>query len=389
MKKYFTIGLGIVILLSLGLIAWGAYLNMQGEHTIASRMEGRKLALTGERAAARTLKPVMILDEARLTSKNMADAVALVDGRLVKSYKNINDKVSEGTLLFQIVNDELPMKQKQADSDILKAEAEYTRAQNSYDRYQRLIDYHATSLEKLDEARANFRAAAANVEAAKAAREQLEVLASRQQVMAPLSGSVILTYKNVGSYVTAGTPIALVGDFSELYFTETIPSELAKMLTVGDTLTIELHESDTASVTGTSEVGTSLKGDSDNKVTAYPVVVTSIMDDADDSIDCDVEFRLINSKLHLNPQTYRHLRLLLKEPVTALAVPLQAMLDSRNNSVFVLTEDGVIERREVQTGLDDGEYIEILAGLQEGDIVITSNTDGLESGMAADVALEE
>lgn len=387
MKKYFAIGLAIIILLSLGLISWGAYLNMQGEHNIASRMEGRKLALTGEQAAMRTLKPVMILDEARLTSKNMADAVALVDGRLVKSYKAVNDRVSEGTLLFQIVNDELPMKEKQADSDILKAEAEFTRAQNSYNRYQSLINYNATSLEKLDEARANFKAAAASVEAAKAARAQLDVLDSRQQVLAPLAGSVILTYKNVGSYVTAGTPIALIGDFSELYFTETLPAELAKMLNIGDELTLDVHETDTASVVGTGEVGTSIKGDSDNKLTSYKVVVTNIGDEVNDNIDCDVEFRLLNSKLHLNPQTYRHLHLAVKEPVTALTVPLVAMLNSRNDSVFVLTDAGVIEKREVQTGLDDGEYIEILSGLNEGDVVITSNTDGLESGMAADVAL--
>ena len=40
-------------------------------------------------------------------------------------------------------------------------------------------------------------------------------------------------------------------------------------------------------------------------------------------------------------------------------------------------------------GADDGEYAEVLDGLQEGDIVIVSGTDGLESGTKAEVEIEE
>lgn len=33
---------------------------------------------------------------------------------------------------------------------------------------------------------------------------------------------MLLLYRQPGSYVTMGTPIALIGDFSKLYFSQTI-----------------------------------------------------------------------------------------------------------------------------------------------------------------------
>jgi hypothetical protein len=50
---------------------------------------------------------------------------------------------------------------------------------------------------------------------------------------------------------------------------------------------------------------------------------------------------------------------------------------------------GTLERRSVVTGASDGTYIEIIQGLSEGDVVITSDTDGIKDGVAVDVAIEE
>lgn len=72
-----------------------------------------------------------------------------------------------------------------------------------------------------------------------------------------------------------------------------------------------------------------------------------------------------------------------------LAVPMSALSDQNGDVVYVWNADGLLERREVKTGVDDTEYIEILSGLQPGDIVITSGAEGLEDGMKADVEVKE
>ncbi len=71
-----------------------------------------------------------------------------------------------------------------------------------------------------------------------------------------------------------------------------------------------------------------------------------------------------------------------------MTVPLTAMLNQEQNSVFVLNEDNTIQRREVVTGVNDGKYIEIISGLSEGDIVITSDTNGLKDGTKVDITMD-
>ena len=71
-----------------------------------------------------------------------------------------------------------------------------------------------------------------------------------------------------------------------------------------------------------------------------------------------------------------------------MTVPLNSMADSENNLVFVV-KDGIIERREVLTGVSDGTDIEILSGLSEGEIVVLESFEGLADGMKVEIKIED
>ena len=70
-------------------------------------------------------------------------------------------------------------------------------------------------------------------------------------------------------------------------------------------------------------------------------------------------------------------------------MPLAAMIDSNDDAVFVVTTENKLERRSVKRGTDDGNFVEILSGLSEGETVITSAAEGLENGMKVTVTLTE
>ena len=55
----------------------------------------------------------------------------------------------------------------------------------------------------------------------------------------------------------------------------------------------------------------------------------------------------------------------------------------------MVRSDGTIERRDVETGTNDGTYIEIRSGLAEGDVVVVENFDGLENDMRVQVTIED
>lgn len=93
-----------------------------------------------------------------------------------------------------------------------------------------------------------------------------------------------------------------------------------------------------------------------------------------------VFFEVDNYDGTLERRTYRNVELVTTIAYEALTVPLSAITDNRQY-VFVRTPEKTLDRRKILAGADDGEYIEILSGLREGEVVITSDTSDLEDGM--------
>ena len=67
---------------------------------------------------------------------------------------------------------------------------------------------------------------------------------------------------------------------------------------------------------------------------------------------------------------------------------MTAINDKSRDSLFVFTDDGTIKKIPVTTGADDGEFIEIVSGLNDGDIVVESHFDNLTDGLKAEHILE-
>ena len=59
------------------------------------------------------------------------------------------------------------------------------------------------------------------------------------------------------------------------------------------------------------------------------------------------------------------------EVVDAVVVPIAAVLtEGSDEKVRVVTRDSKIERREIETGMLDGAWVEVIAGVSPGEFVI-------------------
>lgn len=84
-----------------------------------------------------------------------------------------------------------------------------------------------------------------------------------------------------------------------------------------------------------------------------------------------VRVELPNPKGELKPEMYGEMALL-SQPHKGLAVPVDAVLDAGvRKVVFVSQGEGHFVPREVQTGVNQGETVEILSGLKKGESVVT------------------
>lgn len=385
MKRYFIVGLAIVLALSLGAIFYGAWLNERGEYQITRRMEERRLTLHGARAAARALSPQITVNAINLFSNDMADAVALVDGRIVECHAPKGSFVRRGDVIFTLENEDIPLQRQEAESNILRAQAELKKAENNYNRYQILKANDAASAQQFDEAEAAYLSAQSNLNVVEAKAAQMQVRESRQQVVAPIDGKVLVLYRQQGAYVQSGASLALVGDFRFLYFSSPVEDEAARHLLIGQEAELVFQQSDFKKVYGTDYAAGNLG--SCQTFTATIAKITPSLDQP--AAMRNILWQVDNRSGLLEPQTYGGVSFRSKRSHGALTVPLSAMADNEHKFVFVAKDDGTIERRSVHTGADDGSYIEILSGLTEGEIVVTSGVEGLTDGAHAEIILDE
>ena len=379
MKKLYIIALVFILICAGSLIAYGTYLNQAGEQQIATRMAQRAVPVSAALAKNRNIFPVFSLNTINLTSNDVADAVALIDGRIDNAFVQKNSYVRQGQILFQIVNEDIPIKLKAADAAIARAQAQLLQANNSFNRYQRLKDKNATSLEKYDEAKLNYEAAQAALNEAQANKAQYLVQSDRQSVASPIDGQILILYKQIGSFVTAGTPVALVGDFSTLYFSTTINDSPLENIQIGDIFNLKFHNSNFSKAYDTDFAPGNL---GDEQI--FPAVITEISPPLNQPANLrKIIFKVDNSAGILEQQSYNSVQLVRNKPLYALTVPVSAVIDSQ---VFVVQNDS-IQRRRVSTGANDGSFIEITEGLREGDIVVTSPHANLSDGLSVSVSL--
>ncbi len=382
MKRLYIVGLVLILLFAIAMIGYGAWLNKTGENQITERMEQRTIPLQGDKVQMRDMHPKLFLDAINLYSEDMADAIALIDGRIEKVSVSKNSHVESGEVIFTLVNDDIPLKIQQADSSIAKAEAQLANAKNNYKRYTRLRERDATSIEKFDEAEAAYFASEAALKEAKTIKEQLLVQSARQEVLAPIDGEILIVYRQQGAYVQAGTPLALVGNFSRLLFSMPVDDKNAQRFSVGDTAQLTFTNNQILRKAYDTEYAAGNRGDAQ----IFDVTVKEIMPSLDEPASLrKVVLEIDNRVGLLEQQTYNGAVLTSSKTRKFLTAPLSAMIDTKRTEVFVVTAENTLERRQVRTGADDGRYVEIISGLREGETVVTSDAEGLEVGTKVEV----
>lgn len=89
----------------------------------------------------------------------------------------------------------------------------------------------------------------------------------------------------------------------------------------------------------------------------------------------------VKEKIKLAPGMFGRVRLILESVPDALTVPVQALVvtPSGTSVVFVAAAEKATQRK-VQTGIEEGGRIQILSGLNPGDLVIVSGQEKLKDG---------
>ena len=98
-----------------------------------------------------------------------------------------------------------------------------------------------------------------------------------------------------------------------------------------------------------------------------------------------------NSSQLLKPGMHARVRIVLERHDKALVVPVTALVDSSSGPVLFVVppETEMVVRKEIQSGLTDGQYVEILSGVDLQDRVVTWGSHLVEDGQVVQVVEPE
>ena len=359
-------------------------------YTVTRQDMKRKISLSGQTV------PVAQVDISTKYAGKIADvAVNLGDVVAPGQVLLIQDTADTNLTLNQ---DKAALKQAVADSkaaesqfgsDLQKAEVEYDTAKMNYNRYAVLKNEGAISQQELDTAYQALivaKSALDNLESqnvgdvpasvaskyAAQAKADYTVDSLTQQLddmtlRAPRAG--VVTYRNaeVGAMAAANTKVLTITDTSGMY------------------IDCSLSEADVAAIQQGMPVSVSIESLAQD-YDGYITYVSPAMDDTTKTYVVRITLAQPDAKLRGGMFAQSSIDVLQK-PDT-LFIPKDALTEQDGKAqVCVIRPDDTIELRTVTTGLRNDDYIEITDGLDDGDVIATTNLARLKDGTT--VSIEE
>jgi RND family efflux transporter MFP subunit len=115
-------------------------------------------------------------------------------------------------------------------------------------------------------------------------------------------------------------------------------------------------------------------------------VIASISAKGDEAHTYPVEITLNNSKEYpLKAGMFGRVHFTSLGERQTLAIPREALLGSVRSARVFVAENGVARLRPITVGQEVGKMLEVLEGLQEGELVIVSGQNNLRDGYAINV----
>src|ERR1700719_2440869 len=173
---------------------------------------------------------------------------ARTNGYLEHWYFDIGAHVKSGQLLAVISSPKAAQQRRQAERNLLTAQANLELASITKTRYEGLKTTNAVSQQDVDNAVGTFNANSAIVEADKAAVQQYSALVSFEKIYAPFDGVITARNTDIGDLINSGSSSNVKTDLFHIAKPETlrvyvnVPEEYSQGIKSGMTADLNLTE---------------------------------------------------------------------------------------------------------------------------------------------------
>lgn len=282
------------------------------------------------------------------------DVVARVKGYLVKKNFTEGAFVKKGEVLYEIQKEEFLAALNVAKANVVNAEATASRASNDWNRAKTLYENRAISTEQRDAVLYAYDSANAKLQESRAALDNAKLNYGYTTITAPIGGIAGMKTNDVGSYIGVDTKLTTITTTDPMYVEFSLPSDDIQRylahIKVGSDVTI---------LYGKNEI-------------------IGKIDFVSPKVDANTDTLLVRAKID-NPKaeliigSFVEVRLDGFELDNVAKIPQASLIKTQDATmVWVIKDGGVVMKKVIVATTKDGEAI-IKTGLDDGDMVVSSN----------------
>jgi len=368
------VGLAVlaILVVFVGWRIWAAYQKKaatQSRSTTAARVVS--VSVTEARSG---VVQEEILVTGALKPKEQVDVTAKATGRVEKMYFQVGDSLKKGDLIAELEDDELQQQVNRAvaaqgvvRASLAQRQAELSNAKAELDRAKQLFNEGLVPRQEFESkqtqyevVQAQVRLARAQEEQAKAELNELQIRLEQSKIHAPMAGHVARRYVDVGALVNASTPIIQLVNVAVLVTMANVPEREVRKLQVGNRATIQVDAF------------------GDRKFEGRVARIGPVLDPATRSATVEVE--IPNRDGGLKAEMFARVMLDLASTRPAVLIPREALVyRGQQPGVYVLESKRPVFRT-IETGLTQGEDVEVLTNLRLGTSIVAHGASMLTEG---------
>lgn len=306
-----------------------------------------------------------------LTGNILPDAqvtlYAQVPGVVEKITIDEGDSVKKGQLiaLIDASKYKLQLEQAQANLELAKVNEESTKKE--YQRMKKLYEDNAISQQQMDAIDAKYKSAQAQLLQANAAYELALKTYKDCQITSPFDGVIAKRFIDAGELIaTSMTPIATIVDIKKVK------------------ISVYVNEEDFALIKPGLPAKILVDAYPDRIFEGKVSKVGSIIDAS--SRKLEAEITVDNGDAALRPGMFARVELAVASKADVPIIQYDyALKDLDGYYVFVLEGD-IAKKRYIKPGLINGELMEVVSGLSEGEMIVSFGQKRLKDGDKVEVA---
>jgi len=268
--------------------------------------------------------------------------------------------VRKGQVLGKLDTRILEINLKEAEANFKAAAINREKLLDDYIRAKDLYENKAGLEVNMLTAKNNYENALSTFENAQNSIQLIKQQMANANIIAPLSGIISAHNLKQGEYVNPGTPIATITNIHTLKTTVFVDQPTAYQLAIGQTATISAPVYNEQKFSG-------------------KVIYISPVADANHNYQIDL---LITNKegVALKGGTDVQAAFQTTAKKEALQIPKSALMTDASQPYVYVLEKGKAKVKSVKIGASKNDKIEVLAGLSEGEQVVTAGQINLQEG---------